>query len=277
MPNVLILNNTENYHSGCKAVMDFFRNEFKDHNLDFEITKDRYDLVLINGEGTMHDDADRAYELLKNAINFKTTGSKIGLVNSVWQNNSSDLTAMLKFFDIVHVREIKSKKEIEKDIKNIDIEVYLDLSYFFDISGLPASKKEYSLTTGNRMNVPGVKPKRPKINNLGENHCVDIFNQSWKDLISELQKTEVFITGRHHEMYAACKAECIFLALEGNTHKNSGLFETAGVDIPILPMNASNDDISKLLTEIKLYKNEFEALFKFMKSQKKPNYERMVL
>ena len=67
--------------------------------------------------------------------------------------------------------------------------------------------------------------KKPKIKDVGENGYIDIFNQHWRDFVSQLWYSNLLITGRHHEMYAACKAECPFVVIEGNTHKNQGLFK----------------------------------------------------
>src|SRR6056300_1011737 len=109
--NILLLNNTEKYHNGCKTVIDFYRNQFKDHNLTIA---DRhpldvavYDLVIANGEGSMHSDCDKAWDI----VNLLLKSSKSMLVNTVCQNNSIELTEMLKKIDYVSVREISSKKK----------------------------------------------------------------------------------------------------------------------------------------------------------------------
>jgi exopolysaccharide biosynthesis predicted pyruvyltransferase EpsI len=271
--NILLINNTEKYHSGCKAVINFYRHEFIDHNLTIANNLDKidlqnYDLVVANGEGTMHDDNDKVYKIMEILEQAKKHNNKTMLVNTVWQNNSAKLTKMLKNVDYVSVRETKSKKEILKCIQR-RVDIHLDYSYFCNVK-LVDNKTKYNLAVGNKMNIPNVKPKRPKISNVGEDARVDIFKQGWHELVNFLYNSELFVTGRHHEMYASCKAECPFVVLEGNTHKNSGLFETANVDIPYLSMNASNSQIVKQIKNIENYKEQFVKLFQYMKAQVKP-------
>ena len=266
--NILLLNNTEKYHNGCKTVIDFYRNQFKDHNLTIA---DRYphdvsvyDLVVANGEGSMHSDCDKAWDI----VNLLVKSSKSMLVNTVWQNNSIELTEMLKKIDYVSVREISSQKEIQKQI-GITVPIELDYSYFQPV-GYTVKEQKF-IVAGNRMNTPGVKPKRPKIKNIGEDGYIDIFKQSWNDIISQLKNSDLLVTGRHHEMYAACKAGCPFVVLSGNTHKNEGLFATAGVNIPTLPFDATNDQIIQAIKNIHMYKDDFKKLFSYMSSQPIPN------
>jgi polysaccharide pyruvyl transferase WcaK-like protein len=267
MYNILLLNNTENYHSGCKVVIDFYRNEFRQHNLtianDFNVDVSRYDLVVANGEGTMHHDAAKAYKI----IDLLCKSKKSMLVNSVWQHNNKKLTEKLTKIDYVSVREVKSQREIFNQI-GVKFPVCLDFSYFAPVNFIET--KKYNILSGNRMNTPKVQPKRPKIKNVGEDGTVDIFTESWDEIVSKIKNCNLFVTGRHHELYAACKAETPFVVIEGNTHKNQGLFETAGVNIPTLNFNSSSSEIKKSISEINNRKLEYEKLFLYMRTQKKP-------
>jgi hypothetical protein len=71
-------------------------------------------------------------------------------------------------------------------------------------------------------------------------------------------------------MYAALIAETPFVVLRGNTWKNDGLLETAGVQIPTMPADATDDEISRLWAECReAHRNgEYDKLWKFMRSQK---------
>lgn len=267
MYKILLLNNTEKYHNGCKSVINFFRNEFVDHDLtiakDFDVDVSKFDLVVANGEGTMHHNAVKA----KKILNLLCKSKKSMLVNTVWQHNNKDLTNKLLDVDFVSVREIKSQNEINKHI-GVRPPIFLDYSYFAPVNYLDT--KKYNIITGNRMNTPGVQPKRPKINNVGEDGTIDIFTESWDKIVSKIKNSNILVTGRHHEMYAACKAETPFVIIEGNTHKNQGLFKTAGVTIPCLPFNANNKQICDAINNIDNHTEEFDKLFEFMRSQSKP-------
>jgi len=270
--NILILNNTESYHYGCKSVMSVLKSQFPTANIALK-NKDKsnifnnIDMLVVNGEGTMHDDAKKAKSLLLSIKAAHEQGIKTMLVNTVWQRNSKDLTNMLQYADYISVREIKSKKEILKDI-NLDVDVNLDLSYYYDV---PYNKTpNCNIVSGNYYVDKSSKNGSAIIKDIGEDDYIDIFNESWEDVVNKLRHSKLLVTGRHHEMYAACKAECPFIVLEGNTHKNSGLFETFEVDIPTLPIDASLSDIRELILKIDQY--DFQKLFSKMKKYKQPNF-----
>jgi len=76
-------------------------------------------------------------------------------------------------------------------------------------------------------------------------------------------------------MYAACRARCPFIVLDGNTHKNRGLFETAGVNIKSLPADASDETIEKAIFEIDY--NEYKKLFSWMEEQEPFNIGNLLI
>jgi polysaccharide pyruvyl transferase WcaK-like protein len=277
MKNILILNNTEKYHNGCKSVINYFRNYFSMENLVVskntkpnikKISLEKIDVVILNGEGTMHDDSENAIKFLEILKEAKIKGCKTMLVNSVWQNNSVETTHLLKYVDYISVREIKSKTEILKYVDK-EIDINLDLSYYKNIDDLKYNNS-HNIVAGNRF---GLKSEnRPKIQDIGEDGNIDIFTQGWDEIVSILKKSKLLVTGRHHEMYAACKANCPFIVLEGNTHKNSGLFETFGINLPVLKQDASSQEIINCIKIIDNYRDQFSLLFKKMKEHKIPHF-----
>jgi len=265
--NVLLLNNTEKYHAGSWAVIQFLKSYFKKHNFIIpksikKIDLENIDLIVLNGEGTMHHLQDRPkavkwLEILNEASLLKT---KTALINTVWQNNSLEITQLLKHIDYISVRDVLSKKEILKDIDK-PIDVNLDLSYYY-----PSNKNNYYLSKTYNLTVGNYFKERElqKIQNIGEDQSIDIFSQSWTDLNYILKKSKLLVTGRHHEMYAACKAECPFIVIEGNSHKNQGLLKTFEVDIPVLPIDSKIKDIKLLIKKIDQYKESYSLLFQKM-------------
>lgn len=272
--NILFLNNCESYHSGSFQVMNFFKKEFENHNLTilksfkrlYKYNLLNFDVIVANGEGTMHDNAPKALQILNVLLEGKKLGIKTLLVNTVWQNNNENFTKLLDSIDYISVREVSSKKEIQKII-NKEIDVNIDVSYFVD-TDMPDRRLIYNVAAGNRYQ----DGSKPKIIGIGEDINIDIFSQPWNSLISDLRKSKMLVTGRHHEMYAACKAECPFLVLEGNTHKNSGFLKTMECEIPILPTNSSNKEITNYIEKFSTYESEYLKLFKKLKTIKKPNF-----
>lgn len=278
MATVLLLNNTEHYHAGCKKVIEFFKKEFSNHTLIIpktlkNINVNDYDLIILNGEGSMHSSNVRPkmikwLSLLNEAFD---KGIKTALVNTVWQNNSPEVTKMLEKISYVSVREIKSKNEILKII-NKHIDVFLDLSYYID-PVYSDNVKESNIVVGNRY----VDRGSILFNNFGEDAQIDIFTEDWNTIVSKLKKSKILITGRHHEMYAACKARCPFVILEGNSHKNQGLIETFNIQIPVLPIDSNINEISRAIVWTQNNTEQFENLFNSMESYPAPEFSKNLI
>ncbi len=99
----------------------------------------RFAGVVLNGEGTLHDDADRAFELLTIARHFKAAGKPVFLVNSVWQAMGPTMTGFLADFDLVAVRESASRDAVAR-VRG-DVRVVPDLCWLAD---LPAGEARLS-------------------------------------------------------------------------------------------------------------------------------------
>lgn len=269
--NVLLLNNTELYHSGSYAVISFVRQYFKEDNLIIlksikQVDFSNIDLVILNGEGSTHNIDNRPkvlrwLEILNEAAEY---GIKTAVINSVWENNSKSVTGLLKKIDYVSVREILSKNQI---LEHIDrpIDINLDLSYFYPIRKTLHLRK--GIISGNAWS----EKEKPKISGINEDGSIDIFTQSWEEIIKILSASELVVTGRHHEMYAACKAECPFIVFKGNSHKNQGLLKTFKIDIPVLESATTVNEILNFANSISLYQEEYSQLFFKMKVCTPPN------
>lgn len=116
-------------HHGCQLVMkqiDFYA-EMAGIDIVFKVPMgydwrnvawirskfEDVDLCIINGEGTMHNDASSALEL--GALAEYCFGRKIPcfLINTVWQNNKL-LNKYARFFDAVYVRDSLSCNELKE-------------------------------------------------------------------------------------------------------------------------------------------------------------------
>lgn len=156
----------------------------------------------------------------------------------------------------ISVREVMSAQELQKD--DIDADINLDLSYFNNVPEKSAPQRE--LVVGKFFAQQDYRPENVPY--------LDIFKQDWDTVVNVLRHTDWFITGRHHELYASCKARCPFATLSGNTHKNEGLMKTAGVEIPIEAPHLLHSRIPDFLAKCKERRMEYEKLFDWMESQK---------
>ena len=265
--NVLLLNDTSSYHSGCKKVIEYIKADI--HNCGYKLIEsfgsnvkniqeahtfiDKVDLVILNGEGSMHHNhRETPTKLLEVLGNAKGQGKKTALINTVWQEMKlDDRTIEVLKDSYVSCREIKSAQEFYKN--KIDADIYLDLSYFCDV--LPLEYDFSDIVVGRFF---GTEYKRE------DAKVIDIFKDSWDVIVNKLRKANWFITGRHHEMYAACKAKCPFVVVSGNTWKNQALLETAKVSIPFAKRI---DQIPTLLKECQQYESEYDYFFNWMDVQ----------
>ena len=109
------------------------------------IKKKKLDFVIVNGEGTFHDDAQGAVwileccEYIKKKLNIP-----IFLINTVYQNNTKELSNRMKIFDYIYVRENYSKLELTND--GIQCQVVPDLVFY-------TLNNSYDLTKNQKLNI----------------------------------------------------------------------------------------------------------------------------
>lgn len=246
--NVLLLNDTSSYHCGCKEVVKYLLDKYK--GTDTIITGGRidninwrsYDLVILNGEGTLHHNRPNAFKFLTALRSAQSAGCRTIIVNTVWQEMSHDFDDVLQRCETITVREVYSQQEIAKH--GISASVFPDLSYLNKVDlkefqHVPVYEGQYFFKGRDE---------------TGGHPRIDIFKQSWSEIVNRLRNSDLLITGRHHEMYAACVAKCKFLTKPGNTWKNEGLLASAGVVIPF--------DIDGVLAG--KYNSEYEQLWQYL-------------
>ena len=62
---------------------------------------------------------------------------------------------------------------------------------------------------------------------------IDLRDHTWSSLVRTLRTASLFVTGRPHGMYAACRARIPFVPVRGDSHDFEDLLESAQVDIPV--------------------------------------------
>ena len=269
----VILNNTFDYHYGCKKVIQYLISDlqncgYTDITLIGQKTREiqqartkcyEADLVVLNGEGTMHSTAfknrDTRIALLENLTAVNHKGVRTALINTVWQDMQiDDSTAYAIENSYVSCRELYSYEQLK--IINSDTEIHLDLSYFVDVPYIKTEQLD-------RVIGKFFKRQDSKQKNL------DIFKEDWDTIVNRLRHASWFVTGRHHELYAACKARCPFTVLRGNTWKNEGLLATANVDIPFFNSLLRDEEFDFAILKCQNFINEYNKLFDWMENQPK--------
>lgn len=125
----VILNDTsiENHH-GCRMVIEQIKYYCNKYDLEIihyvKVHEDwrlsphlkyikQADVVIVNGEGTMHSSKPSAHILASVAPFCKENNIKSSLINSVYQNNEKSINKLIDHFDRIYVRESRSKSFLD--------------------------------------------------------------------------------------------------------------------------------------------------------------------
>jgi len=205
----------------------------------------------------------------KMSILQKAVDNKIPayLLNTVWQNNSNEFDDTLKRLSGVTVRERESQREL-KEKHNINSKVVIDASFFSVID-----EKEKTINLDNKpvktdFYFPDTKSWSQDKDIFNNIMFFSMENISWSSFVLSLKTCSYLVTGRHHAIYAACKARIPFVASESNTHKISGLIASAGSKIPIA---SHPNELREIIPRLDDLRPEYEKLFDWMASQNPEN------
>jgi polysaccharide pyruvyl transferase WcaK-like protein len=162
MRTAVILNDTSyESHHGCETVVNNIihllnQNGIKTidtnpvglnwlENKSFLDSMSKSDIVIVNGEGTLHHSQPRAKALVTIAKYVKDKlNIPIVLINATYQDNGKEIAELIKYFDLIFVRETLSLKDLKQ--YNIKSEVVPDMTFY----------SKYDLSDKNHCDVIGV-------------------------------------------------------------------------------------------------------------------------
>ena len=148
--NCVIFNDTSfEYHHGSICVMDVLKSKLKEnfniiktfpcYEFDDASNVDKYfkkniqkylisiDIIIVNGEGTIHDDQSRALKLLKVINNCKKINKDIILLNCSIENMTNESLNYLRQINKIFVRDLQTLNYLSKN--NIKSEYVPDLIF----------------------------------------------------------------------------------------------------------------------------------------------------
>jgi len=252
MKNIYILNDTSDYHGGSSAVMEYLLALFNKNIFSvvletctnkIEITNiNNADIVILNGEGTMHSSKPRAIHLLKVLEYAQNIGKSTIICNTSWFNMTREYDHVLRKLDQFTVREILSKKELASK-HNIIPEIALDLSYHIQSNivrneSIRFLKTDFYSNEFNCFVIP----------NGGNLEYIEFFNMkkhNWQETLQKFSSTKVLLTGRYHGLIASIKVKTRFITYPGNTKKIEGLLNWFGNDTALV------NDYKMILSNVK--------------------------
>lgn len=221
-------NNTRYWHAGSEAVISTLDRWLEPigvlgtDDIEKYLPWDQVYLVVVNGEGTMHDNAPKALKWLSFLKEAKRRNIKTALVNTVWQNMNADVS----FIDFVSARDPWSA-----DLLGCDW--YLDVSsQFFDDELLRCSEVQ-DIMKPFIGKFWGAKGKQIARDLAG----VDVIEypvpkHSLYNGICRLRKEcTVYYTGEFHGVIMAGLAGVPVVKYPGNTWKIEALVAASGIDV----------------------------------------------
>ena len=218
---VVLVNDTslENTHFGCQLVGQTIREQLCRANaeliaafpLNFKPAFARpyfrqADLVLINGEGSIHH--GKNLHLLHLADEYPSA-----LINCIYQENG--FQPSLKNFLYISARESLSAEEIRK--QGIACDITPDLLFGSSmLRATPRTRQNQELgITDNVVNpASGFSPKAPLA----------------YDILSNMVRCKRIVAGRFHAAVAACVMGIPFSTWDSNTWKTRGLMQDIGIE-----------------------------------------------
>jgi len=258
---IRLIGDHSSYHCGSAAAFSVIRREVLRHGDIVE--GGSFDLLIVNGEGSMHHGSNGFRRKMKSISQAIDKGKEVALINTVWQANPPEVRNYLEVCRQLVVREILSAEEMRS--LGVHPKVSIDQSYFF-----PIENDEFIDFKGSIVFTDFWSREFDGFVRLNSKWAqrfdyIDMQSMTWSTLVRSLRTASLLITGRHHAVYAACKARTPFLALQGNTHKIEGLIATAGISIPVFrSFSEIKADIMWPETRLPAY----EALFDWMELQR---------
>ena len=228
-------------------------------NTDFLQNLKRADVVIINGEGTLHHGAERAQPLI-DMITSPLVGSRpVCLINALWQDNPQDWSDILRQCAIVAVRDSQSASELATAGVN-DVRLIPDLS--LTGAGIPPSQGRQGIIVGDSVRYEIRKLLAARAQTLQAHYIPTktlqariwqsppaaavlwrVYNgiysgkvphfsmaQNDHDYLDILSQAAGHITGRFHGVCLSILAQTPFLALTSVTSKVQTLIHDAGLD-----------------------------------------------
>jgi len=250
------------YHAGCAAVTQSMRSILERAGLPIGTIARRVhprnlsrgDVLICNGEGTMHDTRGQAISLLEDLRQAKRIGCRTYLVNSVWQDMTEGSGRFLAELDGVAVREPLSRMEM---LAFCDPQVYLDLAYYCPLSEVTPTDYHGECLVGDFF-------FRPRTEVMAGCPRLTLRDTDWSHLVASLSTARVYVTGRHHGVYAACRARTPFVFHRANTHKVTGLIAWSNVPLPVCPDTGCLADAANWALQ---HRDLYERFFDWMEQR----------
>jgi len=287
MKTAILINDTsKERHLGCDAVIKnifhlckinqieviatFTRPDVKGRSSKVISAINSCDIVIVNGEGSLHDSYGRNFFLP--LLNMIPKGKKAVLINSVWHNMGE--VKDLDKFSLISVRERNSFDELitmyprhDKVYIVPDVIFYTEVPDKLNIGHGDSVKGNITSKLNGHNNYFPLDYRRKFKTKYNE---IALKNDDIKSYLKWLKTLDLYITGRFHGVCLSALAGTPFLAFASNAKKIEGILRNMRCEELLIK---SLDEIEtkkelafKLAPRAHLYaidaKRKIEALFK---------------
>jgi len=174
------------------------------------------DLVIVNGEGTLH----RGTVFLQNVLDLIPKKKKAVLINSIWDKMFLGNDKLLEKFEFITVREGMSFFSLKRIYPHQRIHFVPDIIF--------ALKQKFDTSIGYGDSVlSSLKVAASKRTNFFPMQP-DGVTPDAHAYIKWLKGLDLYVTGRFHGVCLAIMAEVPFLAFPSNSHKIEGILQDMG-------------------------------------------------
>jgi len=259
--NILLVNDTSNFHCGSASVVNTIKTVLHNHSLittPVVVPQIKFsdwnavDHVIVNGEGTLHNNRQGATSILNLAKSALDAGCTVSIVNSIWQNMDTQWKSVTDRLSVWSVRDPLSQQYAAKEFGRTP-DLCPDYSWFAPIT----AHRKHSDLVGIGGSLQGLLYP-----NWQGYTRVNIFENTWDSLVNLCTQCSVLVSGRHHELYAACRAGIPFIALDSNSWKNHAL--ACHGNIPVLPKLP--ETLAEVQQFVTTYKDQYSKIFNWMHS-----------
>lgn len=279
-----LINDTSlNNHHGCAIVTDKICTLCASHGILIKTMvplrknwrEDKYiagirssDLVIVNGEGSVHHSREFAKDMLRIAEYCKEHNIPVFFINGVYQANDSETDALMQKFNRVWVRESFSQKALAQSgieaklvpdivislkprpakIKDVAIDVLYTDSVKRDVTQnlFAGALKHYGgrtefvtlRKTEKHVPINGVRSLISRIMKMRSRNVAGAvicnpgiagYCETLDDLLTVISSSSLVVAGRFHMVCLCLTLEVPFLAVRSNSHKVEGLLEDIGL------------------------------------------------
>lgn len=279
-PRVVLLNDTDvdGYHFGCSRVMSTINGKLSDRGItpigsvavslnwqdNHTDLVNSADVLVINGEGTLHHGSRKGRWLLEAAQSVKARGGRVALINALWQENPADWADLIRDVDILSCRDSRSAAEMRKAVGR-DVRMIGDLSLANPIAQNASDRNgilfgdsvhakittklaELASDTPDAELVPvtsSLKFVSPDLSGIRRSLRSAYSKQKQKAFLSRNPKARfvsneadylglvsqksLSVTGRFHAVCLAISTQTPFIAISSNSWKIEALIEDIGL------------------------------------------------